>query len=99
MGDHGAKSASRSCARVIRLARVSPERELELVASLAQRAGTAALVIAELTGDAASLGRFQRVGRSLAKREVRRLTGGRSTLYGDGIVSLCALTPEPQAWL
>jgi len=99
MSDRKAESAKPSCARVIRLARVVPERELAVVASLAQRAGSAALVIAELTGNAASLGRFQRVGGSLATREVRRLSGGRSTRYGEGIVSLCALAPEPQAWL
>ena len=52
---------------MIRLARVSPERELAVVASLAQRPGTGALVISELIGDAASLGRLQRVGHSRAK--------------------------------
>jgi hypothetical protein len=31
--------------------------------------------------------------------ELRRLSGGRSTRYGDGMVSLCALAPAPQAWL
>ncbi|MEX2207310.1 MAG: hypothetical protein WEF50_13865 [Myxococcota bacterium] len=99
MSDQRAESESRSCARVIRLARVSPERELAVVASLAQRPGTCALVIAELTGDAASLGRFQREGRSLAQLELRRLCGGRSTRYGDGIVSVCALAPSPRAWI
>ena len=99
MSDRAAESATRSCARLIRLARVSPERELALVASLAQRPGACALVIAELSGDAASLGRFQREGRSRAKLELRRWSGGRSTRYGDGIVSLCALAPSPQAWL
>jgi lipoate-protein ligase A len=84
---------------VIRLARVSPERELAVVASLAQRPGSCALVIAELTGVGAALGRFQREGSSGAKLELRRLSGGRSTRYGDGIVSLCALAPSPQAWL
>ncbi len=98
MSDHGAESAARSCVRVIRLARVSPERELELVAGLARRPGSAALVVAELTGEAASLGRLQRAGSSLAKHEVRRLSGGRSTRYGDGVVSLCALLPSPRAW-
>lgn len=84
---------------MIRLASVSPERELAALASLAQRAGGSALVIAELTGDAAALGRFQRPGKSCAAREHRRLTGGRSTRCGDGIVSLAALAPGPQAWL
>lgn len=91
--------AARSCARVIRLACVSPERELALVAGLAGRPGTSALVISELAGDAAALGRVQRPGRSHAARELRRLGGGRSTQYGDGMVSLCALLPAPQAWL
>ena len=89
----------RKCARLIRLASVSPERELSVVASLAQRHGSGALVIADLVGDAATLGRFQRPGRSHATHEHRRLSGGRSTRYGDGIVSLCALAPTPQAWL
>jgi hypothetical protein len=99
MSDDGAEPGTRSCARVIRLARVSPERELAVVASLAQRPGTCALVIAELDGEAAALGRYQREGRSLAKLELRRLGGGRSTRYGDGIVSVCALAPSPQAWI
>ncbi len=99
MSNFEAEGDPRRCARVIRLAGVSPERELGVVASLAQRAGASALVMAELAGDAASLGRFQRAGRSLARREIRRLSGGRSTRYGDGIVSLCALAPSAQAWL
>ena len=82
--------------RLIRLASVSPEREIGVVASLAQRSGSAALVIAELVGDAATLGRFQRPGRSHATRELRRRSGGRSTRYGDGVVSLCALAPTAQ---
>jgi hypothetical protein len=99
MAERGANQAQRSCARVIRLAGVAPERELALVASLARRPGTSALVISQLEGDAAALGSRQRAGRSLAAREVRRLGGGRSTQYGDGVVSLCALAPAPQAWL
>jgi len=87
------------CARLMSLARVSPEIELAAVASLAQHTGSSALVIAELSGDFASLGRLQRPGRSLAPRELRRLTGGRSTRYGDGVVSLTALAPSAQAWL
>jgi len=87
------------CARLIRLTQASPELELGVVSSLAQRAGSCALVITQLAGDAASLGRFQGPGRSQAGREVRRLSGGRSTRYGDGIVSLCAVVPTVQAWL
>ena len=56
-------------------------------------------MIAELTGEAAAVGRFQRRGSSCAAREHRRVTGGRSTLAGDGIVSLSALAPSPNAWL
>jgi hypothetical protein len=99
MSDLAREAAKRSCVRVIRLAGVSPERELGGVASLAQRSGTSALVVAELTGDAASLGCYQRAGKSRLDRELRRLGGGRSTRYGDGVVSLCALAPAPQAWL
>src|SRR5512134_690140 len=89
----------RRCVRLIRLASVSPERELAALASLAQRTGSSALVLSELTGEAGALGRFQAPGRSCAAREHRRLTGGRSTRCGDGIVSVCALAPSPQAWL
>lgn len=99
MAERGANQAQRSCARVIRLAGVAPERELALVAGLARRPGTSALVISRLEGDAAALGSRQRAGRSLAARELRRIGGGRSTQYGDGVVSLCALAPAPQAWL
>ena len=99
MSNERPAAADRSCARVIRLASVSPERELGIVAGLVQAAGTSALVIAGLEGDAASLGRFQRPGRSRAARELRRLSGGRSTRYGDGMLSLCALAPTAQAWL
>lgn len=86
-------------ARLIRLAGVSPEREIGVVAGLAQRPGSAALVVSELVGEAAALGRFQRPGGSHAAHEQRRISGGRSTRYGDGIVSLCVLAPAPQAWL
>ena len=99
MSEFESASEPRRRARLIRLASVSPERELAVVASLAQRSGTSALVVAELTGDAAALGRFQRPGRSHAARELRRLSGGRSTRYGDGVISLCALAPTAQAWL
>jgi hypothetical protein len=99
MRNHEPSAEPRSCTRLIRLASVSPEREIGAVASLAQRAGSSALVIADLAGDSAALGRFQRPGRSKSAHEHRRLTGGRSTRYGDGIVSLCALAPTAQAWL
>lgn len=99
MAEGEVNPAERSCARLIRLAQVAPERELAFVAQLASRAGASALVISELTGEATALGRGQRAGVSGALPELRRLGGGRSTQYGDGIVSLCALAPEPQAWL
>jgi hypothetical protein len=99
MSKHEPASEPRRRARLIRLASVSAEREIGVVASLAQRPGSSALVIADLVGDAATLGRFQHPGRSNATRELRRLTGGRSTRYGDGVVSLCALAPTAQAWL
>lgn len=99
MSEHEHTAGSRRRARLIRLASLSPDRELGALASLVQRTGTSALVVAELTGDAAALGRFQCRGRSGAAREHRRLTGGRSTRCGGGIVSLSALAPSPQAWL
>jgi lipoate-protein ligase A len=92
-------SNARRAARLLRLADVSPERELAVVATLSQRPGTSALVIASSSGDAARLGRHQRPGRSGSAHELRRATGGRSTRGGDGVVSLSALIPDPAAWL
>ncbi len=90
---------ARSCARLIALSGVSAARELDVVAGVAQVAGSSALVIAGLTGESASLGRFQRPGRSGLPTELRRISGGRSTRNGDGVVSLTALVPGPRAWL
>ena len=103
MSDLRAEAGSRSCARVIRLACVSPERELAVVASLAQRPGACALVIAELSGDAASLGRFQREGRSRAKLELRRFSsrgpestpGSVSHACGEGASAQTETIPSP----
>ncbi|MGH2899134.1 MAG: hypothetical protein ACRDMZ_10715, partial [Solirubrobacteraceae bacterium] len=99
MREHEHTSRPRKRTRVIRLAGASPEQELAALASLSQRTGTSALLIAELRGAGATVGRFQARGSSHAKSEHRRFTGGRSTRAGDGIVSLSALAPGPQAWL
>jgi len=69
------------------------------VASLSQGAGSSALVIAHLTGETATLGRFQQPGRSGLARELRRASGGRSTRSGDGVVSLSVLVPSSRTWL
>jgi hypothetical protein len=95
---------SRKAALIV-LERAEPGRELGLVRALLEAdtrdagAPDGAVVAARLTGEAAALGRWQRAGRSGAPRELRRLGGGRSTPYGDGIVSLCAIAPAPCAWL
>jgi lipoate-protein ligase A len=92
-------SNTRRAARLLQLADVSPEAEASALVSLSRRPGTSALVIASSTGDAAMLGRHQRPGRSGFARELRRVTGGRSTRCGDGVASVCALIPDPAAWL
>ncbi len=58
--------------------------------------------MAELSGPVEALGRWQaggNVGGSLAESFVRRWTGGHGTMYGDGILSVCAVLPDPDAWL
>ncbi len=87
-------------ARLIVLEEAEPAFELGIVgALLGSEAAEGAIVIAALVGDGAALGRYQQPGRTGRAREVRRLTGGRSTLYGGGILSLSAVIPSSQAWL
>ena len=94
------RSGSSKRARLIILEGAEPALELGIVgALLGSEAPEGAIVIATLVGDAAALGRYQRPGRTGHDREVRRLTGGRSTLYGDGILTLSAVIPSSQAWL
>ncbi|MEE9280949.1 MAG: hypothetical protein V3V67_12315 [Myxococcota bacterium] len=94
------RSGSSKRARLIVLEEAEPAFELGVVgALLGSEAPEGAIVIAALVGDAAALGRYQRPGRTGHTREVRRLTGGRSTLYGDGILTLSAVIPSSQAWL
>ncbi len=94
------RSGSSKRARLIILEEAEPVLELGIVGTLlGSEAPEGAIVIAALVGDAAALGRYQRPGRTGHNREVRRLTGGRSTLYGDGILSLSAVIPSSQAWL
>ncbi len=94
------RNGSSKRARLIVLEEAAPAIELGIVgALLGSEASAGAIVIAALVGDAAALGRYQRPGRTGHTREVRRLTGGRSTLYGDGILSLSAVIPSSQAWL
>lgn len=83
-------------ARLILLDGVEPERELGVCGALLADSGDAggALVVARLRGAATALGRWQPGAGAL-----RRWTGGRATHFGDGIVTLGAIAPEPQAWL
>jgi hypothetical protein len=99
MTPHSPVSNACRAAQLLHLADVSPEAVNAAVANLSQRSGTSALVIASAFGDAAVLGRYQRPGRSGCARELRRVTGGRSTHGGDGVVSVAALMPDPTAWL
>ena len=93
------RSGSSKRVRLIVLEEAAPATELGIVGALLAEISAGAIVIAALVGDAAALGRYQRPGRTGHTREVRRLTGGRSTLYGDGILSLSAVIPSSQAWL
>jgi hypothetical protein len=94
------RSGSSQRARLIILEEAEPALEFGVVgALLGSEAAEGTIVIAALVGDAAALGRYQQPGRSGHTHEVRRLTGGRSTLYGDGILTLSAVIPSSQAWL
>ena len=87
-------------ARLIVLEGAEPSFELGVIAALlGSEALEGAVVVAALRGGAAALGRYQRMGRTGYVQEVRRLTGGRSTSYGDGILSLCAVSPASRTWL
>ncbi len=96
--------------RLLRVGEVSARRELAIVASVMRAVADArdrgapfgALVMAELLGNTEALGRWQvpgDVSGPLLESFVRRWTGGHGTVYGDGILSVCAVLPEPGAWL
>jgi hypothetical protein len=96
--------------RLLRLGRTSARNELATVAAVMRAVADArdgrrpwsALVMAELSGPVEALGRWQAggsVGGALAESFVRRWTGGHGTMYGDGILSLCVVLPDPDAWL
>ncbi len=60
------------------------------------------LHLAALAGTGISLGRFQRPDAVAAGRDrplIRRLTGGRAAAYGDGLVSVSLVLPDPSALL
>jgi hypothetical protein len=84
-------------ARLVLLDGVEPERELGVCGALLAETGDpdGAVVAARLRGSALALGRWQ-PGRAGA---LRRWTGGRATHFGDGVLCLGAIAPEPQAWL
>jgi len=87
---------ARRRARLIVLDDVEPGRELAVCAALSAEVGEeGALVVSRLRGTARALGRWQ-PGEPGA---LRRWTGGRAAYFGDGIVSLAAIAPGPQAWL
>ena len=86
--------------QLILLEEADAEFELGVVgALLASRSPAGAVVVASLAGEVAALGRFQPRRRTGHAREARRLTGGRSTFYGDGILTLSAVVSPSQPWL
>jgi hypothetical protein len=96
--------------RLLRAGEVSARRELATVAAVMRAVADArdrgapfgGLVMADLSGNTEALGRWQVPGDlsgPLRESFVRRWTGGHGTVYGDGILSVCAVLPEPGAWL
>jgi hypothetical protein len=96
--------------RLLRVGEVDARRELATVAAVMRAVAEArdrgapfgALVMADLSGNTEALGRWQAPGDvtgPLLESFVRRWTGGHGTVYGDGILSVCAVLPEPGAWL
>jgi hypothetical protein len=97
--------------RLVRLGRIGAAEELAAVGEVmrqvagARASGDArgALILAELVGDGCALGRYQAgdyaVGPHGQQGWVRRWTGGHTTAYGDGIVSVHAVLPDPSCWL
>jgi hypothetical protein len=84
----------------------------QLMASVArgrERGEGGALQLATLRGDARALGRYQPLARPLAASPeqpeptppyvVRRWTGGHTTAYGEGVLSVSLILPSPSAWL
>jgi hypothetical protein len=96
--------------RLLRVGEVTARRELATVAAVMRAVAEArdggepfgALVLSDLSGHTEALGRWQVPGEisgELAESFVRRWTGGHGTVYGDGILSVCVVLPEPAAWL
>src|SRR5262249_19214141 len=83
-------------ARLILLGGVEPELDLGICGALLAEAPAAegAVVVSRLRGSGVALGRWQPGAGAL-----RRWTGGRTTRFGDGIATLAAVAPGPQAWL
>ncbi len=82
---------------------ITPQAEIARVAQwLADAApgphSAPVLSISRLTGDALALGRYQRGETALTGQftgeTVRRLTGGRSSRFGEGLVSVCLIVPD-----
>ncbi len=88
---------------LFRLAGAIPEAELAAVRACMERVGrgeiAGAAVIAQLAGRTLSLGRYQLASDTSGVEIVRRLTGGVETRYGDGILSLSLVAPDPWSWL
>lgn len=69
------------------------------MAWLARDSAADHLLVADLAGESALLGAYQRVGRSRESHEVRGLCGGRSVFAGAGVTVLFAAISELGAWL
>ena len=88
---------------LFRLPGAIPEAELAAVRACMERVGrgelTGAGVVAQLAGRTRVLGRYQLASDTSGASVVRRLTGGVETRYGDGILSLSLVAPNPWSWL
>ena len=78
---------------------MSLERAVRATVWLAEESAADALLVAELSGEQALLGAFQRAGRSGAASELRGVCGGRSAFAGDGIQLFVAVASDVRAWL
>ena len=100
--------------RLLRFGSLSPRRELAIVGRVmcetaevraSGQAGDPAgtLVLAALTGRGRALGRYQALEEEQADASedawVRRWTGGHTTVYGDGVLSVSLILPGPGTWL
>ncbi len=96
-------------AALVRRAGISAEVDLALASRCMEQVGRGelqgALICSQLAGRARALGRYQiapdlpGAGIEPGMLQVRRLTGGVDTLYGDGILSLCLIAPDPWSWI